>query len=165
MPFRDALLLAFIIMCILLYILFTTKTEGFDTYYNHDIGAYDVYNENTSPKWQTGFKPSNIEQANRYANYTWSERDPRGMTVYDQYYENYTLDMGGANDNDREYAYRDIGAAGEDNVYDEKFSNRDGYNLFFTYSPRYIADMVDKHPATAYDFHSDELAVIAQKNY
>jgi hypothetical protein len=143
----------------------TQKLEGFDTYRNHDIGAYDVYRENDSDVWQTGFKPSNIEQANRYANYTWSEKDPVGMTVYDKYYEDYTFEIGGANERDQEYSYRDIGSTGEDNVYDAKFSISDGGSLIFAYGPQQVKDMIDYDPAKAYDFHENEMSIISQKNY
>jgi len=168
MDFTDVIFI--VVIVILLLVLYTvgiskSKAENFDTYYNHDIGAFDVYNQNKSDSWQAGFKPSNLEQANRYANYTWSERDPAGMTVYDKYYEDYTFEIGGANDQDKEYVEREINTKDEDNVYDSKFSIRDGGSLYYTYGPQQIRDMTDTSPAMAYDWHSDELSTIVQKNY
>jgi hypothetical protein len=141
-----------------------STTERFDTYYNHDFGADEVYAKDGMPGLD-GAKPKSIPEASQYARYAWNERDPDGRTVYDKYYEGYNYGIGGANDNDVEYAYREVGSLGEDNVYDAKFSNLNLKTQDNLLSGYHYKDMLDWQPATAYDFHSDELSAISQKNY
>lgn len=160
----EFICLAIIILLIILWVsnIWRVK-ENFDTYFNHDMGSYDVY-KNTYPT-----KPKSLEDANLYAKYSWEEKDRDGRTVYDKYYEKYNFTIGGASPVDGEYAYRDISSLGEDNVYDEKFSltnyvEKDGFSND-NISNYHFIDMWDKHPALAYDWQSNELSLISQKNY
>jgi hypothetical protein len=153
-----------LVLCILIVVILPScprvgkNMEHFDTYYNHDIGAYDVYI--SDPKGS--FTPHSLQDANSYANYTWEERDPAGMTVYDKYYERLTNEK---NQGDYEYAYRDLNSTGEENVYDSKFSLNDDENRFYMCGLNCLLDMQDQSPATEYDYHSGETSVIVQKNY
>ena len=150
----EFICLAIIFLLIIFWV--SKRGEHFDTYFNHDMGSYDVY-KNTYPT-----KPKSLEDANLYAKYAWEEKDRDGRTVYDKYYEKYNFTIGGASPIDGEYAYRDISSLGEDNVYDEKFSRTDCQDNISYF---HFIDMWDKHPALAYDWHSDELSFISQKNY
>jgi hypothetical protein len=75
----------FAVIILLLILCFYWHTaEGFDTYYNHAMGAMKVYAKH--PEY--GLLPSpSISENDRYANYAWSTRSPAGMNVYDWYYE------------------------------------------------------------------------------
>jgi hypothetical protein len=150
---ETVILLTLSVVLLLLLVWYWSKaqsSEHFDTYHNHDIGAAEVYHTN------------DVRAAQEYANYAWSERDPSGLTVYDKYYMGYLLGM---NSDDAEYAYRDLQATGEENVYDSKFSIRDAENRFFMCGNRCLQDMGDSCPATEYDWHSGETSFIVQKNY
>jgi hypothetical protein len=138
-----------LIIIIIGYFLFMNR-EHFDTYRNHDFGANAVYS-------QAAGKQLLVADTSRKARYDWSARDPAGMTVYDKFYNEFTA----KNSPDLEYAYKDTETDSVDGVYDTKFDNLTISNL----GGYKIADMYDRNPATAYDFHSGEVSVISQKNY
>ena len=76
--------------------------ENFDTYFNHDFGAHDVYDYDDKavktenklydvPAFHDKFKkhtPIGDMTSNLKAKYNWSKRDAEGYTVYDKYYIN-----------------------------------------------------------------------------
>jgi hypothetical protein len=138
----------FAILIVIVIIAIYRKREDFDTYYLHDEGANRIYASEGNPM--------SMNQSSLYAKYAWSEKDPQGLTVYDKYYEESPT-----NSADPEYSYRDI----DTNVYDSKFTIGSVENSYFTYGPESIKYMSDTSPATAYDWHTNELEVIAQKNY
>lgn len=70
------------------------NTEGFDSHWNHDMGANKVYN--TKWGWESlptgevnadtpAFHP--MSDTSIDARYTWSDRDVLGLNVYDKQYE------------------------------------------------------------------------------
>jgi hypothetical protein len=61
----------------------TSSTEGFDTYFNHDIGAHDIYSLD-NPKLTVG-------ESKLQAEYRWNDRDGEGENVYDKFYEGEVL--------------------------------------------------------------------------
>lgn len=57
------------------------QKEHYDTYFNHDFGAQEVYGYNNTPA------------ATLRAKYEWSEKDSStGMNVYDYMYENKVIE-------------------------------------------------------------------------
>lgn len=67
--------------------------ENFDTYYNHDIGAQEVYekqndNDFSSELNTKDLKKISLTDAGLKAKYDWSKKDLNGYNVYDKYYEN-----------------------------------------------------------------------------
>jgi hypothetical protein len=70
-----------------------SSSEHFDTYYNHYMGAQDVYARDELP-FSTGPAEQplgdDIDSVALLAKYNWSEKDPKtGMDVYDYYYEHH----------------------------------------------------------------------------
>lgn len=96
-----ATVIAIVAVILLLYFMLSNR-ESFDTYHNHDFGAYEVYKReqpDVIPRDEPGYKQ--VEAAARYALYTRREKDPKGLTVYDKYYEQLIKDKynsGFAND-------------------------------------------------------------------
>ena len=128
-------LLCLIIVIFLVLLLWSrhqnaTVTEKFDTYYNHDYGAYNVYKNEKLPI-------KTVEDASLKAKYQWSERDPLGYTLYDKMFDAVVEEKNATTDSD--YGYRDT-ESGLDNVYDTKFSTLDGRNELNNYK---ISDMHD----------------------
>lgn len=130
---------AIVIVVLLIYA--TMRTEHFDTYRNHDFGAYEVYKSPTGSSF--GNPPETIrtvDQAAQLARYTWSQKDPAGYDVYDRMYD--AVVRGTLNNGDPGYSYRDI-SPGTDGVYDSKFSLMDGnyfsgYNKFDMFDPMLV---------------------------
>jgi hypothetical protein len=163
MIFYDTIIIALILVLLLILLPFYNQldsrantTEGFDRYYDHDLGVYRAYNSGFGD-----FKPETVSDANLYARYGWSEKAKDGRDVYDHFYES-QLRLDGTCGQDYAYVYRDLDGGKKDSSYDSKFSIDDGENNFYTYK---IGDMYDFDPVRAYDFHSDEDAIISQKNY
>src|SRR6185437_4903312 len=122
---------AFLIVLIILIIviwLWRGEQENFDTYRNHDFGAYYVYKN-------SNVKPITVDQAALQAKYNWSVRDVLGNTVYDQMYDgvvqakNWSIDR------------HDYDTQNLDNIYDSKFSIFNGESQLAEYK---ISDMLDK---------------------
>lgn len=89
------------------------KTEQFDTYYNHDMGTHTVYQ-----KGLFGAEPDiSIEEADLKRKYDWSQRDPAGVNVYDDYYEALVHEKNSGFK--REYDYQET----SEEPYDEKFND------------------------------------------
>jgi hypothetical protein len=168
MDFLDVILISLIVILLLLLVvifpyidpspgsLMAANHEKFDTYFNHDFAASEIYED------------PNVERAALYAKYAWSERDRAGFNVYDRAYDRLQGALAGR---DYEYPYRDIGAAGEENVYDSRFQLLDGRNRFANFT---AADMVDCYPATARvttegvdapSRNTVEIIRMSQKNY
>ena len=151
---------------VLLYVLYMRKAESFDVYGNHAEGADYVYELSGIPA--TGeIVNMPVSDAELLARYTWSERDPMGLTVYDHMYEDYTNVFKYADERPftapDNYAYRDVDRSdGNAGVYDSKFSvsegsRKSGYDAFD------IAGMVDTDPLYM-QFHGQNI-VMSQKNY
>lgn len=144
-----------------------STSEGFDTYHNHDFGAYDVYNNpannnfgplgvNTAIGTNT---PRTVDDAALQARYEWSEKDPIGDTVYDKYYDSVVKEKNWGDD--YEYGYRDLrGGSGLDNVYDTKFSTLGFDNQLSNYNPQ---DMFDPNPVQ-FMFNGQRIT-LSQKQY
>lgn len=126
--------------------------EHFDTYHNHDIGSYTVYKSE-------GQNPQSVDQAAVQAKYTWSERDPSGMTVYDKMYENWATHQN-YNPEDYSYGLRSVrDREGKDSYLDTKFEILDGENTDALYSYK---DTYSKQPATVFN---GQIISLSQKNY
>jgi hypothetical protein len=176
MEYQDIIVIALLVVLILVIIGIAaqpSKQEKFNTYFNQDEGAYDIYSK-TGMAGLNNKKPKSVSDAGEYAKYAWNERDRNGLNIYDKYYEVYNS-TAASNEADATYARRDVGDAGEENVYDMKFSvlgttntvdRKMGVppndNLLGVY---HWPDMQDRNPALAYDINSDDLQVISQKNY
>ena|SRR5271170_5341232 len=130
---ENLIYVCLIVSLIILMIYFNNQSnneEQFDTYRNHDYGAYDEYKS----------KDNNcltVDEAALKSKYIWSERDKAGYTVYDQYYNADTLQK--SLTSDYEYGYRDVNPD-DDNVYDSKFSTLNNENELSRYK---YQDMVD----------------------
>jgi hypothetical protein len=150
--------IAALIIILLIFIVRYNFTEHFDTYYNHDYGAQTVYERETGCTLP-------MKDTSLLAKYDWAEHDPLGLTVYDKYYEIYNFEEGAAQNADHEYAYRDIHSLGEDNVYDTKFMNTQLNPREDRISTFNWRDTCDRNPAKVYDWHSQEVDALSQKNY
>ena len=78
----DCLLLIALVMVVFLIISYYIgqNQEYFDTYFNHDIGASDVIEQ------ETGL-PSPVNSSAMRTKYHWNDRDKQGLSIYDKYYE------------------------------------------------------------------------------
>ena len=142
--------LALLVLIILILIFLRLKTpEHFDTYYNHDYGAYDVYKNEDLPV-------KTVNDAALKAKYQWSERDKMGDTVYEKMYDAAIMQK---NNTDYEYAYRDTDL-GLDNVYDSKFTVLNNENEYSNYN---VKDMYD--PNIVQTFMNNEAITLIQKQY
>lgn len=59
--------------------------EAFDVYFNHDMGAYDVYKREQDPD-------ISVSDAILEAKYSWRDYDKRGENYIDKFYEETVLD-------------------------------------------------------------------------
>lgn len=86
--------------------------EAFDVYYNHDMGAYDVYRREQNPD-------ISVSDAILEAKYTWRDYDKRGENYIDKFYEDtvFNKNMG--------YEPSFVDAGVQDLEYDTKFSLAD----------------------------------------
>jgi hypothetical protein len=141
-------------------------SERFDVYNNHPMGAETVYETTGIPA--TGeVEDFTMKEAERFAKYTWSEKDPNGLDVYDHYYENY-VDLNKYADQrpytaPDEYSYRDVGGnIGVNSVYDSKFVVLSPPNME-SYSNYNITGMADPDPL--YMTVNGEDIVLNQKNF
>lgn len=153
------ILLIAIILILLIYVIFIYPTivtsENFDTYRNHDFGAYEVYKEEGDHL--------TVPQAALKAKYDWAERDVAGYTVYDRMYDDVTRQKiwaSEANKGDDEYGYRDVDLTDLNGVYDTKFSILDGENQLSTY---HLGDMYD--PNIVFTEVNGQKIYLAQKQY
>ena len=130
------------------------QTENFDTYMNHDVGAYLVYKNEYgySPYEVNGFKDASL-----IAKYMWAYKDVLGENVYDRMYEGVTREKNMISDPD--YAYRED-SYDLDNVYDTKFSIMNNDNELSRYS---LTDMYD--PNSIQTVVNDQLITLSQKQY
>ena len=144
-----------VIIVLIIILLYSNKpTENFDVYNNHTFGAEDVYNEELSKDKDN--KGGNIDFAGAklLSKYTWFDKDPLGMNVYDKYYE--------ATVNEKNYGDETPRKTGYVGPYDTKFeiqpfnppANIGSYNL---------RDMYDHDPV--YMTFMGEPIVLAQANY
>ena len=146
--------------------------ESFDTYRNHDIGAFTVYHQdNEKNEKNDSNRPSgNKSGCLNYqcpdlsfdpilkAKYNWQNRDKAGYTVYDKMYNNEAQEKIWGNDN--EYSYREFDTWNLDNVYDLKFTVLDNDNLLSTYNKH---DMDD--PKKVQIMYNGQIITLAQKQY
>lgn len=88
------------------------KTEDFDVYSNHDMGAYDVYKREMNPD-------ISVSDTILEAKYTWRESDKQGENYIDKFYED-TLQEKNAG---YEPSFVEYGS--QDLEYDTKFSLAD----------------------------------------
>ncbi len=141
MDLYVAALVALLLVLVAIYATSGGRAEHYDTYGNHD-------------RWAQGYYHTDPETASIKARYLWSEKDKRGMTIYDDYYENISANY--LNGGDPEYydRERETGSA-----YDTKFSTISG-NFYGIYN---IKDMIDQNPATV-TFNGNVLE-LSQKNY
>lgn len=157
MKLDFVILIAIVIILIYAYCIHS-QSEHFDTYRNHDFGAYNVYKK-TGVKLPEIPGKSQIDQAQLLARYTWSERDPLGYDVYDRMYDAVVRET--LNNGDPSYGRRDTNPALENpGVYDTKFSLMDGTNYDSDYNK---LDMWDPNLVQT-NFHGQQI-VLSQKQY
>ena len=151
------LVLAVIIALIIIVLMKCGDAEKFDTYYNHTLGAEDVYNA----ELKSVGKSIDFSGAQLVSRYTWASKDPTGRNVYDKYYEavvqekNAGVGTGGESDG------TDVSKAIDTQItpYDSKFDvypkgNPNLYNL---------RDMYDNEPM--FTEVMGETIVLSQANY
>jgi hypothetical protein len=156
---EHLIIIALIVVLILLVV--CRKSEHFDTYWNHSIGAQDIYSKSTDPVELDAAK--HILTSERQANYTWSQREPNGMQLYDYYYDAALLDNQLDIKEDPTYAARDI----ESDYLDSKFQTLNtapGLDLGASnYSKFELAGMLDMNPL--YTVYNGEYITLSQKSY
>lgn len=88
------------------------ESEAFDVYFNHDMGAYDVYKREQDPN-------ISVSDAILEAKYAWRDQDKRGENYIDKFYEDTVMDKNAG----YEPSFVDSGA--QDLEYDTKFALAD----------------------------------------
>jgi hypothetical protein len=146
----NAICIVIIILLIALF-WYNQNTEHFDTYYNHDFGAYNVYKNEEK-------KPLSVDNASLEAKYQWGDRDVAGYTVYDKMYDAAVKEKNWTSD--RDYGYRDVDTVDLDNVYDTKFSVLNNENELSNYN---ALDMYD--PYVVQNVINGQKVSLAQKQY
>lgn len=78
---------AIIIVLFIILLMMLSKTplcsaEHFDSYYNHDMGAHTVYQNQPGANQKI-----TIDESALRSQYRWSDKTPGGYNVYDKYYE------------------------------------------------------------------------------
>lgn len=150
-----------IILFVLLLVLLSQKTEAFDTYWNHTMGAQKQYERsNDSDQKLVAYSP---DQTELLAKYTWSERNPNGIQLYDKVYEMTLRDNSRNVVSDPTYADRDI----ESDHLDYKFSTLDdrtasldsGSSTLTHYTTRGMAE----NPL--YTIYNGEYITLSQKSF
>lgn len=167
MDYLAGVLYILILILIVYFIVNHDKisAEHFDTYRNHDFGAYYVYNDpnidllgNKKFNSCTNKQDDNVNKAALIAKYDWSEKDPLGYNVYDYMYNNVVKQkIWGV---DGEYGYRDVDTSDLDNVYDNKFSLLNNSNQMAEYN---LSDMYDPNYVTT-EFNGQTI-YLSQKQY
>lgn len=157
MDYLFVILILLILLVIYYYI--SSESENFDTYMNHDIGAYLVYKNEYGyvPKIFGSKKINGLKDASLVAKYVWAKKDPLGENVYDRMYEGVVREQNMVSDDD--YAYRDSDI-NLDNVYDTKFSILDNENELSRYR---VSDMKDNDSINMYV--NGQLITLSQKQY
>jgi hypothetical protein len=164
---ETAVIVVLIILLICVMCWQPSAPERFDVYNNHPMGAQTVYSTTGVPG--TGKVESlNMNDAERLARYTWKDKDPIGLNVYDRYYEDVVNVTKYA---DRRsftapdyYAYSDIGnGIGVNSVYDAKFHLYSGRPGTDNYTNFIVTGMADPDPL--YMNFNGENIVMSQKNY
>lgn len=122
------------------------KSESFDVYNNHTLGAEDVYN--TTLAAAGSLKKVDFKDARLISKYSWAEKDPDGLNVYDKYYEAVVDEKNSGDETPRKTGY--VGP------YDSKFdiqefnppANIGSYNLRDMYDPNPIYMVSKGEPIT-----------------
>ena len=149
----DRLLTVALIIVIILGFVYTiANVEHFDTYYNHSMGAQDIYSK--SDQLDEIEAAAHLKETETLANYTWSARAPNGMQLYDYYYETALHNNGSNVKSDPTYYKRDL----EADYLDTKFSippqddlGSSSYNL--------------STPDPLYTIFNGEYITLSQKTY
>ena len=127
-----------------------SNVESFDTYFNHDMGVWDL-----NPK--LFMSPSD---AGLWAKYNWSERESNGLTVYDRVYD-MNVSQQAYIPEDEGYGERMLDHPGSKDAYfDMRAMNLNPeYNTLAVYSTK---DMKSQDPAIVYNGIP---VTLSQKNY
>ena len=148
------------LVLVLLLVLVNQKREYFDTYWNHSIGAQTLFAESKDPTEQDAAK--HLDTTETLAGYTWANRAPNGMQLYDHYYDQVLLDnqMDGS---DPTYYSRDL----ESTFLDSKFQTMNTKKGFDSaggdFSHYDAAGMLDPNPL--YTVFNGEYITLSQKSY
>jgi hypothetical protein len=94
------------LVVVLILLLISSPKENFDTYWNHTMGAQKFYERSEQPDEANASKT--YTDTERLAKYTWSQRKPNGIQLYDKVYEMTLRDNGRNVISDPTYANRDI---------------------------------------------------------
>lgn len=150
----------FLVLVVVLLIILISRQEHFDTYWNHSMGAQALYADSKDPDQQTASK--HMKDAETLANYTWSQRQPNGMQLYDHYYDQVLLENG-MDGSDPTYYERDL----ESSVLDSKFQTLNtvkGYDSAAgNFSHYTAAGMLDPNPL--YTVYNGEYISLSQKSF
>jgi hypothetical protein len=154
---RNILVIVIVICIVLVWL---SRKEHFDTYWNHSIGAQTIYKASKDPIKREASK--HIPTTETLAGYTWAAREPNGMQLYDHYYDSVLLD-GQMNQSDSTYYERDL----ESNYLDSKFQTLNrvaGYDANDSnFSHFDAAGMLDPNPL--YTVYNGEYITLAQKSF
>lgn len=164
--------IAFVIILtlIILYLNFW-QVEGFDTYFNHDMGAQDILEMggkpvSNNPLYQVFKKQPlkfiSVPEAALQSKYFWHNRDKLGLKLYDKYYEN-TIGDGVWPQGSYDY---DVGVG--DSVYDTKFDTLNtNKSIALSSNPTLAAyslqGVMDYDPATVTKYGNTMM--LSQKNF
>ena len=161
----STLLLAGLIIVLLLVLL--SRSESFDTYYNHDIGANEVLEMDGIPTTDNPLYDAyrddpvrllSVPDATLESKYFWNSRDHNGLKLYDKYYEKLVKD--------EEYPATSYALEiNEDDKYDTKFDILDlnpitSNNLLAVYTTE---GMYDYNPAKITKYYNT--MELSQKNF
>ena len=109
---------ALLVVLFIMIVLCLVRSEDFDTYYNHTMGAHAVYEKG---------EPISVKDSMLKEKYEWSAKDKQGENVYDKYYNEEVLQK-----ND-EYDPTRVDLTGFGDSYDTRFQNGapggEGYDL------------------------------------
>lgn len=108
------------------------ENENFDVYFNHDMGAYDVYKREQNPN-------VTVNDAILEAKYTWRDYDKRGENYIDKFYEETTLDKNAG------YEPSFVDSNSQNLEYDTKFALADqDFNMNYATSNLLEKDLYHK---------------------
>ncbi len=151
--------LVFVLVIVLLIMFFYPK-EHFDTYWNHSIGAQDIYQASKDPIQQNAAK--HMKDAETLASYTWSQKEPNGMQLYDHYYDTVLLDNQISNDDPTYYA-RDLETSYLDSKFQTLNANKGFDAAAGNFSHYDAAGMLDPNPM--YTVYNGEYISLSQKSF
>lgn len=137
------------------------QSEHFDTYWNHTIGAQEIYKDSKSSMQRDASK--RLDDTELLARYTWAQRSPDGQQLYDRVYESDLQQNGTEVYADPTYFARDL----EGDYLSLKFQTMNtsagddqGPSAFAVYDKK---DMLDNNPM--FTVYNGEYIHLNQKSF